>query len=130
MYVLGWMAESFEAHLGMLDEINNEQVGLTYLLDQLPTEKGGDIYLKARVLNWMLQTEHGDRIRMGVHEKGANNARDLLADNVAGLASDIFHEPLSELGKANESHGNLFRFSRDNRVGNTMTFKLFGPAAF
>lgn len=124
IYVLGWVAESFETHLGMLDNINGEQVGLTYLLDQLPTEKGGDVLLKANVLNWMLHTKHGDRIRMGVHEKGTSNARDLLADNVAGLASDIFHQPLSELAKANTAHGNLFRFTRDNRTGNTLTFKL------
>ena len=37
---------------------------------------------------------------MMTHEHGVDNARDLLADNIAGLAAQSFHHPNSSVATA------------------------------
>jgi len=109
LIVIGWYAESLASCLKGLVEVNGEEVKLDVLIDNLPNEQGGEDYYKATLLREVCRRgTKGLLSIVGVPEHSDTMQRELLADNMAGLMSEInsndnskYHESLS-----------LFRFNR------------------
>lgn len=97
IYVYGWITEAISQLKKTLSDKFNKIVGLDLFMDRLPLDPGTDNPIKLHFLALMVNHFCGDQVRMHTHEYGVDNLRDLLADNVAGLASETFHNSDSAL---------------------------------
>lgn len=103
--VLGWMTESFASCLAFLDDTNGEPVKLDVLIDRLPNEQGEDEFYKATLLKQMLRKATGDRATIaGVADPQITTQREMFVDNVAGLASEMYQNPVSSVSSYAKAH--------------------------
>lgn len=90
LVVLGWLAYEAISVQIMLTQICGHLVRLHVLLDKLPNEKGVKSQNKAELLKAMLaQLTEGTIEVVGHPEISDFHQRDLLVDNLAGLAREI-----------------------------------------
>jgi len=109
--VLGWYAEALVGCLSSLVEVNSEDVKLDALIDRLPNEQGGEDFYKATLLRQICKKGSNNLLNIaGVPENSDTMQRDLLVDNMAGLANEINNNPNSQYKGATS----LYRFNRRN----------------
>lgn len=96
--ILAWITYLVEELDSMLQSTWSAYAGLYVFFDRLPTD-GEDLF-KLEFLATMIRAKCGDRVSLNTHMKGIVNQRDLIADNITGLAADLFHRPNSAIANA------------------------------
>lgn len=99
IYIMCWIVETIVNLLDVLSDLAKKEIGLVVFTDRLPLDANQNP-TKLHFLALIMQYFCGNRVSMMTHEHGVDNARDLLADNIAGLAAQSFHHPNSSVATA------------------------------
>jgi hypothetical protein len=90
LIIIGWYAEALVSCLYTLIKINEEPVKLEVLMDRLPNEQGGDLYHKVTMLKELCKRASQGLLEVvGIPKEPDALQRDMLVDNIAGLAYEI-----------------------------------------
>ena len=113
LIVLGWYCEAITSLHAELCSVNGDYVKLDVLVDRLPNEQGDQN--KAVILKDLLSRATSKRVALvGVPEQSDFEPRDLLADNIAGLAR--------QAANGNGDAGGAIRLYRQTIGGTTRRF--------
>ncbi|MGB4775188.1 MAG: hypothetical protein WBP45_08450 [Daejeonella sp.] len=111
LIIIGWYAEALVTCFHTLIKINENPVKLEVLLDRLPNEQGGDLYYKATLLKELCNRASLGLVEVvGLPERPDVLQRDILTDNIAGLAYEIN----KNINSPHRQASTLFKFNRKN----------------
>ena len=96
--ILAWICYLLEKLDVVFQDASSDYTGLRVCMDRLPTD--GDNLFKLELLAGMIGACCDHRVSLTTHEKSVVHQYDIIADNVAGLANEIYHHPSSDIAKA------------------------------